>query len=399
MSHCCGDGQASKRRARSVIAAATMLIAAAALAAPAGASVTSTDHALLINSSNQNTDLTVSGVSDGATGVSVTLTDGTTTLTSTATLDAGLSSWSASFPSAGVRTLKDGVLTAIDTYTVPGPTPADPPAVVSGAALDIAKDTVAPSASTATPGTGTYTGTRQVTLTSADATASIHFTTDGAVPTAADSTPAGGQVAVATSMRLRAVAIDPAGNAGPTATFDYVINQPVVTPPSAPPVTNPGATTTPPTPDAAATPATTAATGASGGSTPAQAAAAISPLAVPAPVAPVAATTAPAVGIVSVTGRLTTRSLRRQGLRIGMRLNPGTKVVSVRIYRVRKGKSAGAPVVSAQSFPAAAGGFAVALKPGQVKGLRAGRYLVQVRAGGASSALGRATNVLIAVRR
>jgi hypothetical protein len=340
--------------------------------------VTSTDHTPAINIANQNTDLTVSGVSSGATSVSVTLNDGTTTLTSTATVAAGGNSWSAVFPSAGVRTLKDGVLTASGSYTTPS-------ATVTGAPLQIPKDTVAPGAATATPGTGTYTGTRQVTLSSADATATIRFTTDGSVPTSA-SPAASGQIAVATSLRLRAVAIDPAGNAGPISTFDYVINQPV----------------TPRLPSAGTTGGTDA-TGAAAGSTAAAPTAAAKPTA-PAALAPAGAVAGPAakapgVGVLSVRGRLTIGTLRRQGLRVGMRLNPGTKVVSVRIYRVVKGRSVGTPLVSVQSLPAAASAYTVALKPTQVKRIGAGKYVIQVRARGTNTAFGQATNVLIAVAR
>lgn len=417
MSDCCGEGLASRRRSRPLVAAAAALIAAGALAAPAGAAVTATDHTPAINVANRTTDVTVSGISAGATDVSVTITDGTTTLTSTATLGAADGSWSASFPSAGINTLADGILTVNDSSAVPGPAPGDPPTVVTGAPLQITKDTVAPGASTATPGTGTYTATQQVALTNADATAAIHVTTDGTVPTAASPTADGGPVAVAQSMRVRAVAVDPAGNAGPIASFTYVINPPVVAPtdpptptptptPATPPATAPAANAGAAGPTGTAATTATSAPAATGGGAPGAApatpaGAAPAPAAAPAPVAAVTGlgARAPAVGILSVTGRLTIRSLRRRGLRIGMRLNAGTKAVSVRIQRVRGGRSVGRPLVGVESLPAAPGRFTVALKPRQVRRLRAGRYLVQVRARGAETAFGRATSVLIAVGR
>src|SRR5439155_1559570 len=96
-----------------------------------------------------------------------------------------------------------------------------------GAPRTITKDTVAPGAPTASVPAGSYGSAQSVEL-AAETGASIRYTTDGSDPTAAS--PAyPGPVRVTASQTLKAIAIDPAGNASPVAAFAYAI-----TPASAP---------------------------------------------------------------------------------------------------------------------------------------------------------------------
>jgi hypothetical protein len=87
-------------------------------------------------------------------------------------------------------------------------------------------DATAPTLS-ASPAGGTFTSARTVTLSSPDPTASIHFTTDGSTPTAESPVVAnGGTVQISSSTTLRAVAIDPAGNASDLGSWQFTINTP-----------------------------------------------------------------------------------------------------------------------------------------------------------------------------
>lgn len=81
-------------------------------------------------------------------------------------------------------------------------------------------DTVAP-VITATPAGGSYPTAQSVTLTANEA-ATIHYTTDGSVPTAA-STAYTTAIAVATSTTLNYIGIDTAGNTSAVATQNYTI--------------------------------------------------------------------------------------------------------------------------------------------------------------------------------
>lgn len=85
-------------------------------------------------------------------------------------------------------------------------------------------DTVAPTVS-ADPAGGSFISTQQVTLSSDDPTAVIHYTTDGSTPTAA-STRYDGPLQVSRSLTLRARAIDPLGNASAVGSWAFVLSLP-----------------------------------------------------------------------------------------------------------------------------------------------------------------------------
>jgi hypothetical protein len=72
------------------------------------------------------------------------------------------------------------------------------------------------------PGAGTYTTAQTVSLADTDTAANIYYTTDGSTPTAA-STPYSGPIAVAASMTINAIAIDPALANSSIASDAYVI--------------------------------------------------------------------------------------------------------------------------------------------------------------------------------
>jgi Chitobiase/beta-hexosaminidase C-terminal domain len=162
--------------------------------------------------------LTLSGVAQAdATAVSVSLDDQdphTAPLTADATLTNG--TWSASIPAFAVNGLTDGTLTASARYTLAAGS-------IDGAPLDILKDTTAPGAPTAAPAGGLFKADQSVKLT-AEAGATIHFTTDGS-PAAADGPAYSGPIAVSQTQTINAIAVDRAGNAGPVASFAYQIDK------------------------------------------------------------------------------------------------------------------------------------------------------------------------------
>jgi hypothetical protein len=180
-----------------------------------------------INVAAAGQDVVVSGTSNDATAVSVTL--GTLTQAASVTPATGTQTWTATFPAADVGTLPEGTLTASGSYTVEG-------VPLTGATRTVLKDTVAPEMPTATPPAGAYQGAQAVTL-SAEAGASIHFTTNGTDPTPA-SPQATGQIQITASQTLRAIAVDQAGNVSPVATFAYEIG-PIGAPTAVPATASP----------------------------------------------------------------------------------------------------------------------------------------------------------------
>jgi hypothetical protein len=174
-----------------------------------------------VNVANVGSDLVLNGISSGATAVSVSLDDqnpATAAVTATATPAPALGSqtWSVTIPAASVAGLTDGTLTAAATYTVAGTT-------VGGTNLTLPKDTIAPPAPSATPGTGLYNSAQSVTLSDADATATVRYSSAGPDPAIA-SPSVTGPISVTSTQLLKAIAIDQVGNASPIAAFAYTID-------------------------------------------------------------------------------------------------------------------------------------------------------------------------------
>ncbi|MEA2247343.1 MAG: hypothetical protein QOH46_1872, partial [Solirubrobacteraceae bacterium] len=299
----------------------------------------------------------LSGVSQDAGSVSVSLDDqngATAPVTATATPApaTGKQTWTVTIPAAQVRGLSDGTLTATPTFTGA--------AALPGGALKLLKDTVAPPAPTAGPGPATYTAPQSVTLADADGTATIRWTNDGATPTA--TSPAfTSAINVTASQTIRALAVDTAGNTGPVAAFAYTIATPTTAGTTPAPVANDAC-------DSVARPV---------------------PLLIPG-LPPLNASTTPAKGA-AVKGLTVTRTsvagLRRNGLRVSMELPAGSRAVSLRIYRARGGQVTGRALLSTVRSAPADGRYVVSLRGSAIRRLRAGRYLLQVRAGASRQSL------------
>ena len=205
----------------------------------------------VVNSANVTTPLVVSGVAQSAAiGVVVTTPAGVASAPVFTPGPAGTETWTATIPAAQLALLPEGPFTVTATFSGLGAPAPD--------VRTLTKDTIAPPAPTATPGAGTYplTPGQSVTLSDADQTAQVHYTVDGTTPTAA-SPVSPNPVSVTASQTIQAVAVDPAGNAGPVASFAYSL----VPPPPAPPAPAAPAPSAPAgTPPAATPPAAAAVT-------------------------------------------------------------------------------------------------------------------------------------------
>src|SRR3954447_23877996 len=295
-----------------------------------------------INIANQNGALTVSGVSNGASGALVSLTDSankTITQTGSPPPATGAQTWSVTFPAADVKTLADGPVTASGSYSGSGGS-------ITGTTLAIVKDLVAPAAPTASVPSGTYGVSQSVALDSPDPTATVHHTGDGSTPNAASAT--FNPVSITASQTLNAVAIDPAGNASVMARFAYTIAS------------------------------------ASGSSSGAAAAQRI-PLLPVQPGASVLGAKATSRAR-PVVGGLRISVGKRHALRVSMRLGSGATVVRVRVLRASGGRA----LLTAMR-PTHGGRVTLTLSGRALRGLKAGAYVLEARAGASRTALGAAS--------
>ena len=192
--------------------------------APLAQTAITTLSRTLVNAANAGQDITVDGIAQGGpagvTGVSISLPESAGSAPVAAALSApgaaGQMTWTATIPAVA---LADGVLPQGDfhlvaTYAGPGAPP--------GETRTLRKDTIAPAAPTATPGPGTYSTAQAVSLSSPEAGAGVRYTVDGRDPVA-DSPAFGAPLSVTSSLGIRAVAVDAAGNASRVATFDYSV--------------------------------------------------------------------------------------------------------------------------------------------------------------------------------
>jgi hypothetical protein len=264
-----------------------------------------------------------------ATAVDVAITDGTKTITAPATMTAG--SWTAAIPVAQLATLADGRLTAGGSYTVAG-TP------ITGTPLEVVKDTVLPGAPTSNPAPGTYDGSQSLVLHTADPDAAIHYTVNGSEPTPA-SPVASGQLTLSSTLTVKALAVDPAGNRSVVSSLDYVITPkpPIrIEAPGAPPVV----------------------------------------------IVQKAAAKRLSLLRLSLRPAVSRAGLRRSGLRLGAELAPGTEVLRVRLYR-------GTRLVStAFRFPGQGGRYSIRLTSRSIRSLKAGTYGLEVTPGTSRQNLG-----------
>ncbi|HEX2104410.1 MAG TPA: chitobiase/beta-hexosaminidase C-terminal domain-containing protein, partial [Solirubrobacteraceae bacterium] len=204
-------------------AAVLAVLAAPAAAVAANAVTQATPNTINRTFGVEHTSLALEGTTDpGVIAVQVTLDDtdpGTAAITLPATVATGADggSWTLVIAGFMVTGLADGPLSVSTAYTL-----ADAQ-VVAGDPLTILKDTVAPLPPTATPAGGLFNLDLSVSL-SADLEEDVRYTTDGTEPTAL-SPSYGGPIAVTRTTAVRALAVDRAGNVGPSATFNFSVDK------------------------------------------------------------------------------------------------------------------------------------------------------------------------------
>ena len=291
--------------------------------------------------------LVVQGVSLNASAVDVTLSDGVTTsppvVAATTDTSSGPQTWRAEFTAAQLDGLQDGTLTASAAYMVQGATTS-----IQGVPRTFAKDTVAPDAPQATPGSGVYATSQSVALHTTDTAAKIHFTVGGGTASAA-SPVAPAQLNITSSQTVSAIAVDPVGNTSGISAFEYTI-RPVA--PIVQVVPGAGPTVVP----------TTQVKGVKASSL--------------------------AVSRLTLPRRISVTRLRAQGLHASMRVQEGTNVLRIAIYKSRNGQRTGRALY-VTTRATRAGLLNVTLRSRSLlRKLRAGTYVMEVRSGQSVASLG-----------
>jgi hypothetical protein len=288
----------------------------------------------LVNQANVGGTLTISGPYDPDNVSVVALTVGGASVPVTL----GANTWSASVPAAS---LPEGTVALTASFAAGGP--------VGGGAPDntmtILKDTVAPGAPTVNLGSGTYPGPQTITLQSEPGT-TIRFTGDGSTPTATSGVLFDAPFSVTSSQTIKAVAVDNHGNASAASTFVYTIG------------------------------------------------------AGPVPSRQVKGTTSSALSVsrLALARRISITRVRARGLRVSMNLQEGTQVVRIAIYRARNGRKSGRALFITNRVPHSAGLYRVTLRDrGLLRRLKAGRHVIEVRAGQSRTLLGRASSRLFQI--
>jgi len=106
------------------------------------------------------------------------------------------------------------------------------------------------------------------------------------------------------------------------------------------------------------------------------------------------------VANLSLARRISAARLRSQGLRTSMRVQEGTKVVRIAVYKARNGRKTGRAVFTTNRTPRAAGLYRVTLRDrALLRRLRAGSYVMEVKAGRNAGSLGTATRIAFTVTR
>jgi hypothetical protein len=304
-------------------------------------SISSTSGDLAVTGTAMAGTINLDGTAlDDITGVTVTATDGITTVpgTSTSSLAGNASAWTAAFTRDQLLTLNDGPITVSAVYTLAGG------GTLTGTSRRITKDVGAPAAAAASLAAGTYTGARSVALT-AGAGDRIEYQVNGS-----DWIAYNGPVPLSIGTTTLTVRVtDAAGNVT-TSTLRYVINRPAAPAPAA--------------------------------QQQAPAPAPIAQIASPVVVQPSAFRPA-APALKASVKRVKLSAARRKGLSASFVAPSGAKVAVARLYRTSGAKRT---LLGTKRFSVRAGRRqSVKFAGGKLK---AGLYLVEVRAGASRTALG-----------
>jgi Protein of unknown function (DUF1573) len=106
------------------------------------------------------------------------------------------------------------------------------------------------------------------------------------------------------------------------------------------------------------------------------------------------------VSSLSLSRRVSVSRLRTQGLRVSMRLKPGTKTVRMAIYRARNGKKTGRAVFTTTRTARAAGLYRPTLRGRTLtRALKPGAYVMEVQGGSSASSLSAVRRFVFTVTR
>jgi hypothetical protein len=106
-----------------------------------------------------------------------------------------------------------------------------------------------------------------------------------------------------------------------------------------------------------------------------------------------------AVSRLSLARRISITRLRAHGLRASMNVQEGTNVVRISIYKARNGLRTGRALYTTTRTPTHAGLFRATLRSSALAKLRAGSYVMEVRAGRSAASLGAAKRIAFRVTR
>jgi hypothetical protein len=105
------------------------------------------------------------------------------------------------------------------------------------------------------------------------------------------------------------------------------------------------------------------------------------------------------VSNLSLARRISVTRLRLQGLRASMRLPQGTRAVRISVYKARNGQKTGRALFITNRSPRSAGLYRVTLRSRSLSRLRAGSYVLEVRAGRRAANLGTVSRITFTVTR
>jgi len=106
-----------------------------------------------------------------------------------------------------------------------------------------------------------------------------------------------------------------------------------------------------------------------------------------------------AVSRLTLARRISVKRLRAQGLRASMRVQEGTNVVRIAIYKARGGLRTGRSLYTTTRSPSGAGLFRATLRSSKLSKLKRGQYVMEVRAGRSAASLGTVKRAVFTVTR
>jgi len=106
------------------------------------------------------------------------------------------------------------------------------------------------------------------------------------------------------------------------------------------------------------------------------------------------------VSRLSLARRVSVSRVRARGLQASMRLEPGTQMVRMAVYRARNGRRSGRALYITNRLPRAGGVYRATLRSASlVRRLRPGAYVIEVRAGQSAATLGAISRAIFRVTR